>query len=123
MVDWGRFRPSIEAEATRLIGAPVRVTGPIEASILPTPTLVLRGLEVGPSHAVSSIRARSLQVELNLSSLMRGRWRAQELHLIGPDFNIGLDSTGELALPPIAPGFDPDQLSIERLNVEDGHAV
>ena len=45
MVDWGRFRPAIEAEASRLIGAPVRVTGPIEASILPTPSLTLRELE------------------------------------------------------------------------------
>ena len=54
MVDWGRFRPAIEAEASRLIGAPVRVTGPIEASILPTPSLTLRELEIGPSHAATS---------------------------------------------------------------------
>jgi large subunit ribosomal protein L24 len=66
---------------------------------------------------------RSLGVELSLGSLVRGQWRAADLHLVGPDFNLGLDSTGQLALPPIAPGFDPDRLSIERLNIEDGHAV
>ncbi len=38
-------------------------------------------------------------------------------------FNLGIDSSGNLALPPIAPGFDPDRLSIEKLNIEDGHAV
>ena len=123
VVDWNRFRPSIEAEASRLIGAPVRITGPIEATILPTPALILSGLEVGPSHASSSVRVRSLAVELHLGALVRGQWRAQELHLIGPDFNLGIDASGNLALPPIAPGFDPDQLSIERLNIEDGHAV
>jgi uncharacterized protein involved in outer membrane biogenesis len=123
LVDWDRFRPSIEAEASRLIGAPVRITGLIEAAILPTPSLKLRGLEIGPSHASSSIRMRSLGVELSLGSLVRGQWRAAELHLVGPNFNLGLDSTGQLALPPIAPGFDPDRLSIERLNIEDGHAV
>ncbi|HET7679877.1 MAG TPA: AsmA family protein [Xanthobacteraceae bacterium] len=123
VVDWGRFRPSIEAEASRLIGAPVRITGPIEVAILPTPALILRGLEVGPSAASSGVRARSLAVELQLGSLVGGKWRAQQLHLVGPEFNLGLDGTGNLALPPIAPGFDPDQLSIDRLNIEDGHAV
>jgi large subunit ribosomal protein L24 len=123
LVDWGRFRPSIEAEASRLIGAPVRITGPIEVRILPSPVLVLRGLEVGAPEAASRVRARSLAAELNLGSLVRGQWRAQELHLVGPDFNLGVDSAGNLALPAMAPRFGPDQLSIERLNIEDGHAV
>ncbi len=123
VVDWGRFRPSIEAEASRLIGAPVRITGPIEVAILPTPALTLRGLEIAPSDASSGMRARSLAVELEFGSLVRGQWRAQELHLVGPEFNLGIDGAGNLALPPIAPGFDPDQLSIERLNIEDGHAM
>jgi large subunit ribosomal protein L24 len=123
VVDWQRFRPAIEAEASRLIGAPVRVTGSIEAAILPSPSLTLRGLEIGPSHAVSSVRVRSLGVELSLGSLVRGQWRAAELHLVGPDFNLGIDSTGQLVLPPVAPGFDSSRLTIDRLNIEDGHAV
>jgi large subunit ribosomal protein L24 len=123
MVDWGRFRPAIEVEASRLIGAPVRVTGSIEASILPTPSLTLRELEIGPSHAATSVHVRSLGVELKLGALVRGEWRASELHLAGPQFNLGIDGSGDLALPPITPGFDPDRLSIEKLNIEDGHAV
>ena len=123
LVDWGRFRPEIEAEASRLIGAPVRITGPIDATLLPTPVLTLRGLQVGPPDAPSAVRARSLGVELHLGSLLRGEWRAQQLRLVGPDFNLGMDAAGNLALPPIAPGFDPDRLSIERLHIEDGRAV
>ena len=123
MIDWGRFRPSIEAEATRLIGTPVRVTGDIEAALLPTPSLTLHGIEAGPADDSKQIHARSLSIEFYLGSLMRGQWRARELRLMGPDLNLGLTTSGQLALPPIATGFDPTVLSIEHLNIEDGHAV
>ena len=46
-IDWGRYRSAFEGEATRLVGMPVRVTGAIDARILPTPTISLRGIEVG----------------------------------------------------------------------------
>jgi len=49
--------------------------------------------------------------------LVRGQWRAQELHLAGPEFSLGIDSGGNLTLPSISPAFGPDQLSIERLNI------
>ena len=73
VVDWGRYRPQFEAEASRLIGAPVRITGSIEARILPTPALILRGHRNRPPGASSGVRARSLAVELALGSLVRGR--------------------------------------------------
>lgn len=123
LIDWDRFRPAIEAEASRLIGAPVRVTGPIEAAILPVPSMTLRGIEIGPAAGSNQVQARSLGINFHLGSLMRGEWRVSEMHLVGPDFHLGLDSRGQLALPKVAAGFDPDKLSIERLNIEDGHAV
>ncbi len=122
LVDWGRFRPSIEAEASRLIGAPVRVMGPIKGAILPTPSLTVQGLEIGPADG-EQIQARSLSIEFYLGSLMRGQARARELHLAGLDLHLGISSLGEPVLPKLAAGFDPDALSIERLNIEDGHAV
>ena len=36
-IDWNQFRPQFEAEASRVIGAPVRVTGTLEARLLPAP--------------------------------------------------------------------------------------
>ena len=38
-VDWARYRSDIEAEASRLLGAPVRISGPIGAQLLPTPSV------------------------------------------------------------------------------------
>ena len=40
-VDWNRFRPQFETEATRVIGAPVRVEGALDARLLPSPSLRL----------------------------------------------------------------------------------
>ncbi len=41
-VDWSQYRSTFEAEATRLTGMPVRVTGAIDARLLPTPSLMLK---------------------------------------------------------------------------------
>ena len=43
-IDWNQFRPQFEAEATRIIGAPVRVGGELDARLLPAPSLRLRSV-------------------------------------------------------------------------------
>ena len=119
LVDWGGYRSMFEAEATRLIGLDVRVTGAIDARLLPSPRLTLHDIEIG--HAgQDSVRARSLAIEFALSPLMRGEWRATEMHLTGPQLKLGLDAAGHLQAPILAIGFDPDALSIDRLSIEDG---
>ena len=40
-VDWGSYRTELEATVGRLTGLEVRVSGPIDVRILPTPTLTL----------------------------------------------------------------------------------
>ena len=121
-VDWGRWRASFETEATRLVGMPVRVSGRIDARLLPTPSLQLNGIEVGPADA-PKLQARSLGVEFALGSLMRGEWRAAELHLDGPQLTLGVDADGRIDVPQVAIGFDPDRLSFDRVVVDDGRAV
>ena len=41
VIDWNRYRPRFEQEASRLTGLAVRVNGTIEARILPTPRIKL----------------------------------------------------------------------------------
>ncbi len=119
LVDWGGYRSMFEAEATRLVGLDVRVTGAIDARLLPSPQLTLHDIEIG--HAgQDGVRARVLGIEFALSPLMRGEWRATEMHLTGPQLKLGLDDAGHLQAPNVAIGFDPDALSIDRLSVEDG---
>ncbi len=118
LIDWGAHRSLFEQQASRLIGLNVRVTGAIDARLLPTPRLNLHDIEIG--DGASKIRARDLGIELALGPLMRGEWRATELHLVGPQLKLGFDASGHLRAPQLAIRFNPDALSIDRLSVEDG---
>ena len=71
-IDWNQFRPQFEAEATRMIGAPVRVGGKLDARLLPAPSLQLRSVVVGGANDLGKVRADKLDVEFSLGSLMRG---------------------------------------------------
>lgn len=122
-VDWSRYRAVFEAEASRVVGMPVRVTGAIDARILPTPSVVLRGVEVGAAGVEPGLRARELGIEFALGPLLRGEWRAVEMRLVGPQLKVGLDPAGRIDWPSVRVGLDPEQFSIERLAVEDGRAV
>ncbi|MFT4118896.1 AsmA-like C-terminal region-containing protein [Bradyrhizobium sp.] len=117
-IDWNQFRPQFEAEATRIIGVPVRVAGELDARLLPAPTLRLRSVTLGGNNDRGRLRADKLDVEFSLSSLMRGEWRATELTVNGMAVDLGLDAKGRVDLPSMASGsFDLASLAIERLNL------
>ncbi len=117
MIDWGGYRALFEREATHLVGVPVHVTGAIDARLLPTPQLTLHDIEIGTGD---KIRARAAAIEFALGPLVRGEWRASQLHLSGPQLSLGLDASGHVRAPKLALGFDPDTLTIDHLNIQDG---
>ena len=98
-IDWNQFRPQFEAEATKVIGAPVRVAGALDARLLPTPTLRLRPVVVGGANDLGKVRADKLDVEFSLGELMRGEWRANQLTVDGLALDLGLDQQGRIDWP------------------------
>jgi uncharacterized protein involved in outer membrane biogenesis len=122
-VDWGSYRTELEATVGRLTGLEVRVSGPIDVRILPTPTLTLQQIELGRPGAPAKTRARALRIEFALGDLMRGTLRAPIMVLQGPDVTLSLDPAGRLAWSAPTIGLDPDAVSIEQLEIEDGHAT
>ena len=95
-IDWNQFRPQFEAEATRIVGAPIRVAGKLDARLLPAPSLQLRSVTVGGANDLGKVRAEKLDVEFSLGSLMRGEWRATELTINGMALDLGLDARGRI---------------------------
>ncbi len=117
-IDWNQFRPQFEAEASQIIGVPVRVAGELDARLLPAPTLRLRSVTFGGNNDLGRLRADKLDVEFSLSSLMRGEWRATELSVNGMAVDLGLDARGRVDLPSTASGtFNLASLAIERVNL------
>ena len=116
-VDWNQFRPQFETEATRVIGAPVRVAGKLDARLLPSPSLRLRSVVVGGANDLGKVRADKLDVEFSLGSLMRGEWRATELTIDGMALDVGLDPQGRIDWPASTGKFSLGALSIDRLNL------
>ena len=116
-VDWNQFRPQFEAEATRIVGAPVRVGGKLDARLLPTPSLQLHSVVVGGANDLGKVRADKLDVEFSLGSLMRGEWRATELTISGVALDLGLDRQGRIDWPASSGTFSLGSLAIDRLNL------
>ena len=116
-IDWNQFRPQFEAEATRIIGAPVRVGGKLDARLLPAPSLQLRSVVVGGANDLGKVRADKLDVEFSLGSLMRGEVRATELTINGVSLDLGLDPKGRIDWPASAGTFNLGSLAIDRLNL------
>ena len=116
-IDWNQFRPQFEAEATRIVGAPVRVAGKLDARLLPAPSLQLRSVTVGGANDLGKVRAEKLDVEFSLGSLMRGEWRATELTVNGMALDLGLDSRGRIDWPASTGAFNFGQLAVDRLNL------
>ena len=116
-VDWNQFRPQFEAEATRIVGAPVRVGGKLDARLLPAPSLRLHSVVVGGANDLGKVRADKLDVEFSLGSLMRGEWRATELTINGVALDLGLDRQGRIDWPASSGTFNLGSLAIDRLNL------
>jgi len=116
-IDWNQFRPQFETEATRVVGAPVRVGGELSARLLPAPSLRLRSVAVGGANDLGKVRADKLDVEFSLGQLMRGEWRATELTIGGMALDLGLDSSGRIDWPASTGKFNLGSLAIDRLNL------
>ena len=123
VVDWNHYRTAFENEASRLTGLSVRVTGTIDARILPTPRIKLRNVEIGEAGREPLLRAGSLDLEVRLGPLIRGEVQATEARLVTPQINLALDHSGAIDWPVPTRAWHADDLSISRLRVEDGSIV
>jgi AsmA-like protein len=118
VIDWSAYRSILEAEASRVLGAEVTVAGAIDARLLPSPRLNLHDVSIG--SGAERVHADELDLQFALTPILRGTWQAEEMRLAGPQLALRLDKNGRLQAPSFAANFDPESLSIDRLQIEAG---
>jgi uncharacterized protein involved in outer membrane biogenesis len=122
-IDWSAYRAEFEASARRLTGLDLHITGAIDARLLPTPTLVMQDIEIARADAGGKVRAQALRIEFSVGALVRGEWRITDARLEGPELAAGIDAAGHLDWSAPRVSFNPEDISIERLEIERGRAV
>src|SRR5262249_11477563 len=116
-------RSVIESEAGQMVGVPVRVGGAIDVRVLPTPSLKLGDVQIGPAASAEKVTARGLAMEFGLGALLQGEFRASQVTLDRPELRVGLDRSGAVQIPGVNIRFDPDRLAIERLTISEGQLL
>src|SRR3954471_16472072 len=84
-VDWNQYRSEFETHASRMTGLEVSLAGPIEARLLPTPSVALQRIQIRGKTEIGSLRARKLSIEFSLGSLVRGQWKATDVRVEGAE--------------------------------------
>ena len=123
LIDWNGYRSIFETQASHVIGAPVRVGGAVDLRLLPSPRLTLNDIQIGAADgkpATETVKARSLGIEFALAPLLRNEWRATELNIAGPRVNLTADDTGQVRTPGLSFAFNPEDITIDKLSIEDG---
>ena len=122
-IDWNQYRTEFETQASRISGLRVRIAGPIDARLLPIPSLNLQRIDISRPGQGGSLRAARLSIEFSLGSLARGEFKASEVILERAELTAALDRKGRLEWPAPSVGFDADAISIERLDIRDSRAL
>ena len=88
LLDWNRYRGSIEALATSGVGRPVRIGGPISLHLLPQPILTASGIAVDDDGDGVVLTAQELRLRVGLGPLLAGNVDARDLTLRGADLRL-----------------------------------
>ncbi|HXY90745.1 MAG TPA: AsmA family protein, partial [Xanthobacteraceae bacterium] len=118
-VDWNAWRAEFERRASALVGAPVTIKGPIEATILPLPAFALRDVTIGEAQG-SGLRAAHIRGVMSLGALLRGRLEAEEIAFAQPEIRLSYRADGKIDLPAGASGTSVDNFSISRVTFDGG---
>ncbi|MCE1236856.1 MAG: AsmA family protein [Hyphomicrobiales bacterium] len=117
-VDWGTHRAVFEAEASRIVGLPVKVLGDVDARLLPAPRVRFGDVVIG-DLARPTLRVGRFELDLDVAGLVRGETRVSDLVLDRPAVDAEIDGDGRMVgLPERA--ADLADVRIETIRFVDG---
>ena len=123
-VNWTAYRDDFARQASALVGAPVQLTGAIDARLLPSPYLRLRGMTSG--QGASRLTVDEIELELGFAPLLRGELKAERVKLVRPRLGVEALPDGRVRTAFSAAGRKPsapDRVSFDRAEIVDGAVV
>lgn len=121
-IDWGNHRAAFEAQASRLLGVPVRVLGEVDARILPSPRIRFSQVVAGDEWASSKFTADSFSLDVALMPMLAGEFQVTKLHIDGGDLKASLAADGEVSVPLAVGGMslsDLDAITITDIEIQN----
>ena len=119
LIDWTSHRALIEAQFEKNLGMKVATRGAIDLKLLPTPRLVLDGVETQGGRGLS-FRSQKVRLELAVAPLLRGEFHFIEASFEAPEIEATLGAEGAIVLPKTAATL-PDEVRFERIMFTRGH--
>jgi hypothetical protein len=119
-VNWSDWRGSFESHAATLVGAPVRIGGAIDATLLPTPAFVFRNVDIGDPANGTGVRVAEVRGVLSLGALLRGEFEAEEFALVRPEMRVVAGEKGTVSQALGGAAGAAGLVSLSRIAVERG---
>ncbi len=132
-IDWNQYKSEIEAQASKLIGHKLTVTGDVHLRLLPAPYLQLEQISIDAAHdpangnepIPSLLEARAFRLWLSAPPLLRGVVEVQEIVIVKPHLRFAMDASGKsnwARKPASAPSlpFTPTAISLQSMTIVDG---
>lgn len=94
-IQWGDYRGRLEELASAAVGAPVKIEGDIQFSLLPHPVLQFAEVVVGDPDA-PTVKVGRVEAEFSLLDFLRDQYRLTQLELTAPEVEITISPTGEV---------------------------
>ncbi|GAB5462031.1 MAG: AsmA-like C-terminal region-containing protein [Hoeflea alexandrii] len=118
-IDWSSYRTAFEAEASRIIGQPVKVRGDADARLLPFPSVTFSDVVVG-EEAEPAMTISRFSMDAELAPFLSGEVLIFDMRVEAPKALVRVLEDGRLdwALKrkPTPPG---DLVVLERVTISD----
>jgi hypothetical protein len=92
-IQWGDYRPRLEAMAAQAFGTEVEITGDISLTLLPQPLLEFTKVRVGPQGS-PVVEIEKVEAEFSLLDFLSDRYRVTRLQLEQPVLTVAIAADG-----------------------------
>lgn len=120
-VNWNTYRAEFARQASVMLGAPVTVSGAVDARLLPSPYLRFRDLAAG--DGAERLTISEVEITLALAPLLRGELKAERVKLVHPRLEATVAADGSLGTPfhprEERPG-EAERISFDRAEIVGG---